>query len=522
MKRMLKAIALILVTLLALVSLCSCDNLLGSTKTSEDNTNKTTKIDFAQAAENYEKKSVKKTDITVKLKGTIYANPDPDPLPNLPKLNIIQSKDKYNIGSTITVSRIQENDKIFVSSKVAPSDMSKGIDGLVLAISMALPGLSKARENPIDESTIETVVRYLTYLNRYASGSIDLGADLGVMNDTYNLKAFYTVYKNRFDQEHVVEEADDIWFAANDKTLSAWLNNNAQLEVTGNRINTYLMKTVFSQVTDKSEFFDKDNAKKYVDKNGHSSYDISLKTDIIVSSFLSGFLDLLGVADKNGALTRYAEYFSEMKQWFTVTAQNVTADVNNDLPQNIKTGFSVELNVLIPQVKEIIQLMYRNGVIDESSSKISTVILNLADHYLLGTKGQDHTIGVQFDVDFNENFSYKPSECKLSDDEYADYFLPIGVEAEGRVDLNDYVIGFIADKGAFVADYLLTLGKEYAEKLDAIREEIMQKATEIEDKEGKITKAQMLSIAAEVILKYKTDDPGATDSSQPDELQSED
>lgn len=510
MKRMLKIIASMLVTLIALFSLCSCGNFLNSTTTTTDNNrNKTEKIDFAQAAENYEKRPVKKTDITVKVTATIFTKQEAQSSNHL--------KETYDIVSALNVTRTQENDRIYIASKIISDGTDDKVSGMIDTIIKglkfsSLTGLNKL--TGLDESFTDIAIRYLTYANHYTTGQIDLGANLGILNGTYNLKAYYN------DRES--KESDNIWFVADDDSLSAWLNNNAQLEVTENRINTYLMKTVFSQVNDKSSFFEKDNADKYVDKSGKSAYDISFKADAIVSALLSsGFLDLLGVSDKGSSLVRYADYFSDMKSWFTVQAKDMTAIVKDELPQNVKTGFTVDLNIVVPRVKSIIETMYNDAAIDEKSYLVSTGIINLIAGSLCGTQGQTDCIGIRINVDVNEDFSYAAAKCKLTGEEHADYFLPADAEAEGRYDLNDFVLGIILDKSAFIGEYLSKLGDEYAEKIDAIREEIMQKANEFEESGEQITKEKMLSIIEEIVQKYKTDDSGSTEW-QPNELQSED
>ena len=73
MKNIIKSIAILLLIALTVGVLCSCGLFPESENT---DTGKTTKIDFAKAAENYEKKDVKKSSITIKIKGTVYIRED--------------------------------------------------------------------------------------------------------------------------------------------------------------------------------------------------------------------------------------------------------------------------------------------------------------------------------------------------------------------------------------------------------------------------------------------------------------
>ena len=508
MKRMLKILASMLVTLATLISLCSCGNFLSpSTSTTDPDNNKTEKIDFAQAAENYEKKHVKKTNIAVKVTSTIYIKPE--------KQSAYDLKEAYDIVSALNIARTLENDRIYIATKIVSDGTDEKVSGMIDTIIKGLkissiPGIHQL--GGLDDSFKEIAIKYLTYANHYTTGQIDLGANLGIQNGTYNLKAYYNDLESK--------ESNNVWFVANEASLSAWLDNNAQLEVTENRINDCLMKTVFSQINDKSSFFEKDNADKYVDKTGHSAYDIQVKADAILSSLLSSsFLDILGVADKGSSLVRYADYFSDVKTWFTIEGKEVNAVVKDKLPKNVKTGFIVDLNIVVPRVRNIIETMYHDNAIDEKTAQISTGILNLIAASLCGTKGQDDCIGIRLNVDVNEDFSYAAAECVLTDDNHADYFLPPNAEAEGRYDLNDFVLGAIPDKIEFINKYLSGLGDEYADKLDEIRDEIIKRADEFEESGEKITKEKILSIIEEIIREFKAELPETDNSEAPEQTE---
>ena len=338
MKKGTKIIAMVLVVLFAVLSLCACDALLNTQK---EDSKAAEKINFDQAVKNYENETVKRTDISIILSGTVFVNTEAT------ILKLIKAKEQYSIGSTINIIRAQEKDKLYLKCNLSDSNTDNEVGSLLGFISP------------------ET-----TYLQHYLAGQVDLGAELGIQNGTYNLKAYFD------DKES--KKAGDVWLVANDDSLSAWLNNNSQLEITENKLNSYLMKTIFTQLDKESIFWGKDNATKYVDKNGHASYDISLKeAKGIVSSVLSsGLLDIIGVTDKSGTIERYEDFFSDVKNWFTVEAEHVNADISNKLPQQITTGLVIDLNIKAEKIRQLIKNLQEDGIIEESSATIANRIVN--------------------------------------------------------------------------------------------------------------------------------------------------
>ncbi len=469
MRKGTKIIAMVLVVLFAVLSLCACDALLNTTK---DDTKKTEKINFDQAVKNYENETVKRTDISVILNGTVFVNKD------AALLKLFNAKDQYSIGSTINIVRTQEKNKLYLTSDLTASNTDNEVGTLVSLINS------------------ETA-----YLQHYLSGQIELGAELGIQNGTYNLKAHFN------DKE--AKKAESIWLVANDSSLSAWLNNNSQLEITENKLNSYLMKTIFSQLDKESVFWGKDDATKYVDKNGHASYDISLKeAKGIVSAFLSsGLLDIIGVTDKSGTIERYKDFFSDINNWFTVEAEHVNADISNNLPQKITTGFTIDLNIKAEKIRQLIKKLQDDEIIDESTATISTSLINAIALCLRGTNKQENTIGLKLHVDFEEVFSYDSAKCNLHDDAHRDFFIGPDEDVEGRMNLADYVAGIISNVDEYLEKVLATLKEHYADNIDEIRERIIQKKNEIAEADGQVTVAKLRAAIESILEDYTpTDD----------------
>ncbi len=514
-RRIVSIVCVILVIALAFTCLASCDalaGLAGSSDTGEGNTTtKTEKIDLAKAAENFDQKDVKKTRITLKLKGTIF-------IQETAQGGDANLKSGYNIGTTITLDRIQDKEKMYfgASAKTSDTDVEVGglIDGLMRS-SNKLKNNYALKALGIDVAGMtDTFEGSMTSLHHYVTGQIDLNAEMGSVNGVYNLKAHYA--------DHEKGDDGDVWLAADDESLLAWLNNTAKLEVSENMLKNYLMKTVFSTLTKENGIYGKDSAGKYLDKNGVAKYKISVKVnDLISDSLVTTLLELIGVKDKAATIQKYTEYFSDVPNWFTLTTQEVDANVKDALPQNIKTGATIDLNVDTQEVCNIIEKLRSDGIIDDMAALLSTYVVNTIQEYLCGTDGNTSTIGLRLTVDFEEKFFYKENDCKLSGDKYADYFIGIGEEVEGRYNLKDYVDGIVLDVDQFISSQLKKITENYGDQMDAIKEEIVSKVAQFISVAGKITADQVKSIIAEVLAEYEpipdeTPENGETETEEDD------
>ena len=483
-----------LVTTAMFTCMTACDNLLANvTGGTQDNSGskgetKTAKVEFSEAAENFEKQNVKRTDIELKLKSELFISTE--------KQQNLGLKDSYDIGSTLFLTRVQNEEKHYMSAELKLSDTDTEVSGLIdVIINSADTFAPYLGKNGKEAAAV--LVRYLTSIHHYLTGQVDLSAELGMQNGVYNLKARYN------DKE--AKDKNDVWFVADDTALIAWLNNATKLEVTSNQLNSYMMKTVFSGLTKK--YYDKDSANKYVDKKGLSEYNIKVKTDeIITSSLYSGLLDLVGVNDKSTIIGKYSDYFSSIQNWFSLDISDVKATVKNSFPMNVQTCVTLDLNINVKEVRSIIDKLNEDGVIDKASAKTAKSIFTIINGYLCGTNGDADKIGVRLQADLNEDFVTDPAKCKLSGAEYGDYFLGLNAEAEGRMDLRNFVAGIVENVDKYVDDYLKTHGDNYKEELAAIRQKIMDKVEELKEQGFEtINSEQMERIIEEVMSEYRTE-----------------
>ena len=498
MKRAKRIIGIVCAALLSFamfVSMTACGNFLegmtgSDTGNGENQTTKTTKVDFAEAAENFEKRDVKRTDIELKLKAALFIQEKQQQAMGL--------KDSYDVGSTVLLSRIQNKDKNYMSAKLKLSDTDPEVSGLLDGIIQTVGGLStySALLGQNSQETAETVIRYLTTVHHYLTRQVDVSAELGSQNGVYNLKARYN------DKE--ARDHDEVWLAADDSSLLSWLNNTAKLDVTSNELNSYMMKTIFSGLTKQSDYYDKDSANKYVDKKGQSEYKIKVKTDAIVtSSLFSGLLELAGVIDKTSVISKYKNYFSSVQNWFTIDINEVNATVKNDMPLNVNTGVKLDINVDVIEVTAIIDKLFEDGVVDKQSSRRAKSIFNVINTYLCGTDGNKDTIGISIQTDLSEDFITDATKCKLDGSEYADYFLGFDAEVEGRMDMRLLVAGIVEDVESYVDDFLRSLSEKYKDDLENIRRDILEKVSRLKEQGSEVITAEDIKgIIAEVMQKY--------------------
>ncbi len=489
-------LSLVLVSILVLIGLTACDmsSILGGAPTGGKEEGKTAKIEFAEAAGNYDSKNVKKSDITIKLRGTLFVQQSKQ---------ASGLKPEYDVGSTITIQRIQNQNKVYASASIQPSDTDSAISGLLdIAARASSSDDNKASFEKKGESGIafqNSLDNTLVVLNHYFINGLKLNAELGYDNGTYNLKAHYD------DRESKEDDKEDVWFVADKETLKDWLNEKAKMDVNDNMMNNFLMKTVFSGLKKTSNVFAKDNANNYV-KNGKAQYDILLNSDFISQTISNTLLDLVGVEDKTAVKGVYESYFSNIQDWISLEMENVCANTNGDLLQDVKTGVVTKINVNSSKVIELLQTLKNDGFITEDAYFNVGYVIRMLQTFFCGTDEQTDRIGLKLSIELNEEFSYNPSECDLSSDKYSDYFIGIDEEVEGRLKLSNVLLGLVEDIDAYITSYLLNLGEKYQDKIDEIKDKINEKVTEATADGSELSIPQILRIIQDILREYRQED----------------
>ena len=497
MKKSLAIICLIVALLCMTSVFTSCDLLTQATDTAkkkaQDPTG-VTKIELSEAVKNYDEKDVKKSEIKLKLKGTVYTQPDP-PLQDTK----IALQESYNIGSTLFIDRTQNEKMSFFETRAIVSDTDEAVMGMIDGILKSDFSALKLVKN--GEQIAEQLRTYLTSIHHYVTGDIKVGAEMGAKDGVYNFKAHYA--------DDIAKEEAGVWAATDLEALNTWLNNTAQIEVSNDAFSSFLMKSVFTGFNKKdTTLYGKEAADKHVDKNGKSEYDISVKTEALVaSSIFDTLIELFGINDKDALMTQYTKYAATISSWFSVKADNVCAEVEGNLPKKISTKCSISLNIQMDEMRELVRGLKADGVIDQTASNTALILLNYVNLYLCGTEGQSDCIGLKLAFDFTENFLYDEKDCKLSDNSHADYFIGLDEKPENRIDLRNYVAGILDNVDKYVADYIASLSPEYAEQLEDIRAEIAEKVQQLKETSEGITVAQIKEIINEVLKNHPINSP---------------
>ncbi len=473
MKKKLSVLLCLSVIAVSLFLCSSCDfgGLTGNggTTTTKSKKEVETKIELSDAIEKYDEETVKGSDISLDIVATVYNK-------------IYPRKPSHSVGALLTAERIENEGKHYFSAELTPSEESDtDVAGLLTLLSQGQ----------------ETVVKsILSYASDFLTDKIDLMMEMGEQDGVYNLLA---TYKNK----NKTEEGGNIWYVADETTLSKWMNSSS-FELPENQVSNFLMKSLYSGLSVDSSFYSQDNASEYVNKNGTANYDITLKkTTGTVVSLLTSILTGTGLNNIE-AIADYQWYIDTVSQWIAIKTAKVDALVSKaGLPDTLKNNIILDINIPFDSLKDVIDRLAQNEIIAIETRTLCFTLIQQSRDIFTGTTASDtDCIGISVEIDMDEDFYYDDSQCSLSK-KNPDLYLGMDEKAEGRLRLSQVLAGYIFNLEDHIETILSNLDETYKDKIADIRKAVNDKLDELRGQgQEKFNAEDLEKILIEVLLDF--------------------
>lgn len=356
------------------------------------------KPDISTALNNYEKLSMKRSKFDAELSLSIY---------QLQKIKDEEKLAKIGLTEVLSLDRTVNDGKIYLDGTLKTGR----IDDLFVA------AYTLAQRNINDDYNREKdgVLHYL-------EGKSHFGLKLGYNDDCYNLKGAF------IDEG---EEVDTFWGATDNANINN-LIKNFKLDVGEINPSEFLMTSGLIDLTDVSDWLSGDAASKYFSTQGNKFiYDLSVdgeKLHALIFDYLKKFAGLFGDEDYVEDVELFEKVLPYLEKWISVGPSDVYADVyENGLPISCSTSLQINVDINLTELNDVLYLLF-----GEDKNTIMTAVNFMS--FLLslrGTKNQQNTIGITFDLNLTENFVYGAENCAL-DGADGDMFLPLDIENPDR------------------------------------------------------------------------------------------
>lgn len=404
MKGILRKVSLLLLAIMLLMSLASCDLFSSGTKDPTIDEKKVTKPEFSVALENYKTLDAKYSEFDGKVVLTVYG-----------KVNENTGTAKtFSAGQHILLKRIQNGDKIYIDGELGSCDLSDNMVALLTLVKQNIGSLIP----PETKATVDTALGYLDG-TRYAKFL------LGYDNSTssYNFKGRLT---NKATQ-------DEIFYATNNEYIQSELQKKSIN--TDIHLNDYLMFSTFVNFSNEGGWISGDAASNFFDAaSAISNYQMSASNEKIykyVLDLVENFVGSLDVTKYASDIAKYNDCIDIIKKWITIGESSVTASVNKDnLPVRMQTATRVNINIDMAQLSEVIYTICSNDATAKKIMDAVDLVRNLST--LRGTNNETNTIGISLDLSFDETFKYDEESVSLKNAD-ADLFIDAKTERNDRV-----------------------------------------------------------------------------------------
>lgn len=333
---------------------------------------------------------------------------------------------KITAGQTLTLDRIKNSDKYYMSAALRSSNMSSNLLEMVSGVIRVFDSQSDISQSPVVQ---------------YVNGATIFTAIMGYSGGVYNAKASY------HEQSAQVNLVNDFqyWVATSDEYVRTFMDDNGY---SGDiKLKDFLMFSTLEDVLS-SDMIESDSGKSEYDKKADTfSYIFKLKESALKDYFF-GVIDeqLKSVSDEEyGAYEEfYNTYLPTIKSWlfFPKAEIQIYADKNNNIT-SLNSSFQVELNMNKSDITNILkQFLILENKIRLGSAFDPSKPLTKEDNDMLGlitlalmmfndSSFQTSRVSVTFDVETRDNFRYDEESTSLAG-VHQDIFLPLNEERGNR------------------------------------------------------------------------------------------
>ena len=422
-----KSSMLILICVICIALLCSCDLISGSSeknKSTEKVDNVVNKVTFSTLIDNYNNAQMKKSKSTADVSACVYAKNKGE-------------VERYSAGIDFDIVRILNGDQTYVGISANPYDINEKTVGIVSGVKSLLEDSSKLKEefgeniyDRIKDSTGQ-IASVLDYVHGFLLDRIDLAAEIGYVetSGSYNLKAGYDYsYKNK---------DGDIWYGANDDSFNKIFDVGDAMPVI---LGTYLSSSLYTSMVTDIENYSKDSAAKKLDGTGVGTYDLELDTNTLIDHLARYVLELFDVTIEQVSekVDDYYSILEEVESWITVSKSGIQASTDSSMkPRKLNSNMEFSLKVNTGEVDSKLTSFYNKGITNLEQTIFIRLALSYLSDYFCDSEGNNNFLQIDFNVKVNEDISYDSSSCNLSKYDN-DLFIPYDSVVEGRINITKF------------------------------------------------------------------------------------
>lgn len=337
---------------------------------------------------NYDAKSTKRTNATADVSATMYS----------PAAN---GYTPVTLTETLELVRIINGNKLFAWGNLRTASVDDKLANLITTYLR------------------QSDSKWGEYILEYLSKEADLKFRVGYKDGDYNVKADFNA------SDSVVS----FWGATDDDNLQYMLEDMG----VGMDIDLAQLLAVYSllDLSDTSSWLNADSGDKYY-SNSLSSFIYNLSVDSaklyeIIFNAIGDIVSSFGYESYGNGLEVFNALLPYIKNWVTVGECNVDVRATKDkLPYTIDSSLAVSVNVNVIQLRDALEYIFQNDV--------PTDILHYIDiisALYCGVNGESNCVGVTFNIDIRESFSYDATSCSL-DNVDGDLFLPLDEDTNGE------------------------------------------------------------------------------------------
>lgn len=306
----------------------------------------------------------------------------------------------FSVEQKAQLTRKINGDKFFADGKIKTVQIDNKVEELYKTIRLWLAD----DKNPYDAKNDPTI----TYLEGNTEINFALGA---TANGSYNLVAQYDKESYRLA---VADETIANALYDNDFSLLNLLTSSGMLDF-----------------KNASEWMSKDNASRYFSTAKNKFiYELDVDTQKISHKLLKKIETIVPLLSEFDVTEEQTEdIIRTIKRWIKINPCTVNALVSeNGLPDNTNSEFSVDININLTELDNLLFKLYGKDKKEELSNLVRSASFVLGLH---GTDGDKNSIGLRLTVKTTEQFAYGEKQCSLDGVETG-MFADVTEDIEGR------------------------------------------------------------------------------------------
>lgn len=287
----------------------------------------------------------------------------------------------FSVEQKAQITRKINGDKFYADGKLKTVQIDTKVEELYKNIRLLLAD----EKNPYDAKSDPTIA--------YLEGNTEINFSLGATaNGSYNLAAQYE---------------ENYRLAVSDETIKTALSDNdfSLLNI--------LTSSGMLDFKNASEWMSKDNASRYFSTAKNKFiYELDVDTQKLSRKLLKKIETIVPILSEYDVTEEQVEdIIRTVKGWIKINPCTVNALVSeNGLPDNTNSEFSVDINVNLTELDNLLFKLYGKDKKEEISNLVRSAAFVLG---LLGTDGDNNSVGLRLTVKTTEQFAYGEKQCSL-------------------------------------------------------------------------------------------------------------